>query len=205
MGTRKIVTPVGRATFVNLIEPKKTDNGGYCYEVTLLFDKTEDMSQIQAIVNEAIQEKWKGNPPKTGVVSPIRFGAWKTPQNPNGFDLDKYPEYADKWVICARSYTTMLSNGQFDLSKRPGVVGPNPLDIFDPNVDRLYSGMYGRAQINAYVPTKGNVDRVALGLSHFQKCYDGDPLGGSNGKPENAFDAFIPPAGVGNNAGLLGV
>ena len=206
MGTRKIVTPIFRASYVSLLEPKETQNGGWCYEITMIFDAEDNLDDLKALFVEAVQERWKGNPPKTGVGSPFRRGEWKSESYPAGFDLDKYPEYEGKVVVAARSYTKKLTNGAFDLSKQPGIVGPDGKGILDYQRQPLYSGMFGRAEISMYVPQKGE-PRVAVGLHNFQKCYDGESLGGSNGDPEKAFEAFAQPDGAaaGNNADLLGV
>ena len=204
MGTRIVTTPVFRASYVNLLEPKETQNGAWCYEITMIFEPNTDLENLKAIVREAMQEKWKGSPPKTGVRSPFRRGEWKSESYPQGFDLDKYPEYEGKIIVSARAYTTKLADGSFDKSRKPGVCGPDPAEIFNPQTDPLYSGMYGRASVSAYVPKVGEPS-VALGLHNFQKCYDGDPLGASNGRPENDFDVFVQPTQAGYHDDLLGI
>jgi hypothetical protein len=209
MGTRRIVTPIFRASYVSILEPKEDQNGNWVYSIAMIFDPEkikndpawEDMKQI---VMEAKKEKWPNGEPKTGVMSPFRRGEWKSETYPQGFDLDKYPEYRDKIIVSASSYTKRLGNGQFDTSKRPGVVGSNPKAIFDPEKDPIYSGMYARAEISAYVPKNPKAgDRVTFGLHHVQKCYDGEPLGISQGSPENAFGEIIPPTAEGDHADLL--
>ncbi len=216
MASRRITTPPFRGSFVNLLEPQeKTRPDGskyYVYSVTMLFDdealQFQAWKEFEAIVDEAAKERWPNGIPKTGIRSPFRYGAWKSPTNPTGFDLDKYPENEGKMVVVASAYTTVISeiNGvkQYDMSKAPGLCGPDPQAIFDPRKDPIYSGMYARACVSAYVPRNPQaVPGVSIGLHHVQKCYDGEPLGITQGRPENAFDEFIPPDAAGYHSDLL--
>jgi hypothetical protein len=212
MGTRHVITPVFRASYQYLLEPRHNEQSNtYSYSVTMILppEVVDDplFQDMQAIIQEAIQERWKGNPPKTGVKTPIRFGEWKTQTNPGGFDLDKNPEYEGNYIIYASGYTKQLSDGTFDRSTKVGIVGADPQMIFNPQQDPIYSGMYGKAEISAYVPKfkPGVPDQVCFGLHNFQKCYDGEPLSGGNGRPEDAFEAFVAPTGVGANSDLLGI
>lgn len=204
MGTRRITTPVFRASFIHLLEPALTENGKHYYGLTMIFEPDADFSGMKAIFEEAVIEKWKGNPPKTGFRSPFRRGEWKSQQYPQGYDLDKHPYYEGKIIVNANTYVTINAQGTITKGTKPTLCGPDPTAIFDPNVDPLYSGMYGRAEISAYAPKQNENPGISFSLHQFQKCYDGEPLGGASaGIPTKAFDVFIPPAGVAPSPGAF--
>lgn len=204
----QLVTPIFRAAFVHLLEPRANQNGTLCYEVTMIFDPSEvDINPLIQAYNAAVKEKWGDAPPKTGVKSPLRKGVWKSQDYPRGFDLERYPFYEGMLVCPARSYTERVGDG-VDTSKRPGIVGPDPAAMFDPHNNpnhRLYSGMYGRAEVKFYVPKArpGVEDQVAVSLQNFQKCYDGEAISGGRSKAEEVFGSFESPATQANNADLL--
>jgi len=200
MATAKVLTPLFRADFVSLLKPKKKkpgdENKPDIYEVTMIFDpevaQTDQFKRMEALIDDALFEKW-GNKPPSYFRHPIRPGVQKTRQNPDGFDLDKYPQYAGKIIVAARSY-----------GQKAGIVDANGDIMIDASPNEIYSGMYGRATVVAYgYDNEGGVG-VAFGLQHFQKCMDGDPLGGARGTAEGEFEAFAQPAQQGNNSHLLG-
>lgn len=215
MGTRNLTTPLFRASYVSLLKPKQNKNGAWAFELSMIFEpegiNTPEFQEMKKLEQEAIADFYPSGPPKTGVASPFRKGVWKSAEYPQGYDLDKYPEYEGKCIVTARSYTSVVgtdSNGnlKFDLSQKPGLCGPDPRAIFDPHgnpADKIYSGMFARAEINMYVSTKGEIPRVCVGLNNVQKCADGDPLGRTNNPPERAFDVFEQPKAEGNHAELL--
>ena len=93
--TKKIVTPVFRASFVNVLKPRLNEQSGKEeYSIKMIFDKDADLSPLAEIVQEAIKNKWGNNPPK-GLKLPVKDG--------NESDLDKYPEDKDKWVANAKN------------------------------------------------------------------------------------------------------
>lgn len=214
MASRRVKTPIFQGSYLHLLEPQeKTNDEGvknYIYSVTMIFDpsvKDDPLFQdMKNIVVETQKEKWPNGLPKTGVRSPFRRGEWKSQQYPQGFDLDKYPEYTDKIIVVATSYTSMLADGSIDVSRQPGIVMPNG-KLFPgkgPTPADIYSGVFARAEISAFVPKNAKSGPgVSFGIHHFQKCYDGKPLGISNGNPEEAFEEFVPPAGVGNHADMM--
>ena len=207
--TRKITTPIFRCSYISLLEPKETQNGSHAYSVVMIFEPDADLTELKAIFAEAVQETWKGTPPKTGIKSPFRRGEWKSESYPQGYDLDKHPEYDGKIMATASSYVKLV-NGLVPDHLKVGIVGPDPRAIFDPSKEPIYSGMYGRAEISAYVPkdaaTKKPRDMVSFTLHNFQKCKDGDPLGGGANTPaEKVFDVFEQPAAAGFHDDLLGI
>jgi hypothetical protein len=203
----KIVTPIFRASFPYLLEPKyNSESDSWLYTVTMIFeDDKETLQPMLQMLEQAKKELFPEGIPRN-FASPFRRGEWATETNSRGFDLEKYPEYEGKIIATASTYTEKLSNGQFDLSKRPGIIGPNPAAIFDGERERLYSGMWGRAEISMYRPRNPKArHRISLGLENFQKCKDGDAIGFSRSRPETVFGAFETPDAVGENDDLLDV
>lgn len=159
-----VVTDEVRFSYLNAFTPRKADeNAKAKYSVCLLIPKTnKDLkARLDAAVNAAKKEgptnkkaNWGGVIPPT-LKLPIRDG-----------DVDKPGEaaYAGMWFINANS------------DNPPGVVGPNPKDKII-SATEIYSGCYGRADINFY-PFGGKLKGIACGLNNLQKLRDGEPLAG---------------------------
>jgi len=168
--TRKIVTPVARASFVHVFQPQKNDQGKFEYRMTMIFDKDADISELKAIVKEAIKEKYGTNPPKN-LKLPIKNG--------NDLDTDKYPEYKNKIVINVKS-----------VNYPPGIIDyKTKQPITDPS--EFYSGCYCVASLVAYTyEHKSGGKGVSFGLQNIMKIKDGEPLI-SRGKAEDDFASII--------------
>ena len=163
---RQVMTPVFRASYAHVFTPKEDLGGKLKYSVAMLFDKSEDLSELKAIVKEAINEKWGGKPPK-GLKSPFKDG--------DANDNEKGDDYKNKIYINASSVT------------KPGVVDSQVNAILDTT--EFYSGCYARATVNAYAYDVKVNKGVAFGLRNIQKIKDGEPLGGRN-KAEHDFSAI---------------
>ena len=74
---RTLVTPIFRAAFVALLEPKQSENGFWSYSLTAIFEP-DDIKPLVDLFDETVKEIWKGSPPRTGVTSPFRKGEWKS-------------------------------------------------------------------------------------------------------------------------------
>lgn len=167
--SRKIITPVGRASFVHVFQPRTNDSGKLEYTMSMIFDKDTDISELKALVKEAIMEKWGNKPPKN-LKFPIKKG--------NDMDTDKYPEYKNKIVINTKS-----------VNFPPGVINRKNQPIIDPN--EFYSGAYCVASLVAYsFEHKTGGKGVAFGLQNIMKIKDGEPLI-SRGKAEDDFASII--------------
>ena len=95
---RKIVTPVFRASFVYVFTPRKNEQSGKDeYSIKMIFDKDADLSDLKAIIKEAIADKWGSNPPR-GLKLPLKDG--------NAGDTEKYPEDKDKFISLIFKHTT---------------------------------------------------------------------------------------------------
>ncbi len=165
---RKIITPPFRASFVHLITPRKNEQSGKDeYSVKMIFDKNADLSEMKAIIKEAITEKWGTNIPQ-GLKLPLKDG--------NLGNLEKYPE--DKDMIIANAKTTLT---------QPGIVNRQVQPIVDPK--EIYSGCYMVATITAYAYDKNGGRGVSFGLQNVMKWADGEPLT-NRATAESDFAAF---------------
>jgi len=70
------------------------------------------------------------------------------------------------------------------------VVDKNLNAILDP--DEVYSGCYGRVNVNFYPYDWNGTRGIAAGLNHVQKLADGERLGGGGPTVEKAFAEDIP-------------
>lgn len=204
--TDKITTPVFRVSYCYLLKPSQNEDGKWAYRVTMIFEPDADLSGLARIAKQAKDEKW-GNTPPLNLRTPFRRGETQTEQNPRGYDLDKNPEYRDKIIVSAMAGCSVVDEpDKWDASKQPGLVDANNQLIINPTDKDIYSGMYARATLVAfaYAPKKGTPG-IGFGLQNFQKCYDGERIGGSRGNAENDFQPFIAPAGVGNHDDLLAI
>lgn len=177
---RKVYTPVFRASFAHVFTPRLNQlSGKEEYSVKMIFDKDANFTDMTAIVQEAIQEKWGTNPPKN-IKLPFKDG--------NQGDTDKYPEDKDK-IICTAK--TMIAP--------PGVVNRQCQPIMDPK--EIYSGCYMIATVTAYA--YDNIAKgVAFGLQNLMKWEDGEPLV-SRASAEDDFAKF---SGAAENAeNILGI
>lgn len=215
-----VTTPVFRASFCDLLAPKEgknqdgSPNGVFSYSITMIFDpeafQTPEGQKFKAAIDNVIKETWPNGAPKTGVIMPWRKGEWKTPENPRGYDLDKYPAYEGKIIATASAYTTRNPDGTFPAHEAPQLVGPNVNEEFWPTSNpkhALYSGMWGRASVRVYKPKNAQAgNRISLWLCGFQKFKDDAPLGGSGPiDVTREFSSFDVPTEEGTNSDLLGL
>ena len=55
--SRKIITPVFRASFVHVITPRRNEQSGKDeYSIKMIFDKDADLGEMKALIKEAIAE-----------------------------------------------------------------------------------------------------------------------------------------------------
>lgn len=191
---RRVMTPIAMCSFPKLTTPRKqtSDNGTVTdvYEVDLLFEKGTDLTELKKLAEEAKQLQW-GDKQPSFVKSGFKKGVQKDEQNPTGYDIKKYPEYAGKIIVTARSY-----------NMAPGVVDHNVQEIIDPN--ELYGGMLGRATVRAcaYDNPKGGCG-ITFALVNFQKTGEGTRLGRQKVSADDDFEPFQQPAAAGNHTDLF--
>ena len=177
----KTITPVFRATWVNLFEKDKQGK----YSLTMLFDPEDDLKKcpgqdnvkhkfkmsLKQIVMQAIKEKWGDKTPKN----------LKLPFHEQDEDYDGYADHG--FYAAARSP-----------KRKPYVVDTNQTPLTD---EEFYSGCYAQAIVHAYPfdfedKEKGVKSRgVSLTLHGVIKIKDGERLGGGGvSNPENDFEAM---------------
>lgn len=141
------------------------------YSVSVIIPKT-DVATINKI-NAAIEEgkklgatsKWGGKIPAK-LKTPLRDGDEEKPDD---------AAYANSYFFNCSSV------------KRPNVVDLELNEILDQTA--VYSGCYGRVNVNFYpYDTNGNRG-IAVGLNSVQKIADGEALGGSAPSLKEAFGA----------------
>jgi hypothetical protein len=166
---RNFITPVGRASYANVWEPKEMPNGEMMYSVAILFPKgnEDDIKSIKRAIMSAAKEKWgedKTKWPKQ-LDNPLRDGDVKA--DDGGGD-----SYRGNFFLNTKAKVA------------PGIVGPNAKPLM--NQDDFYSGCWCRAQINLYGYDKAGNKGVGVGLSNLMKVKDDDRLDNRM----NATDAF---------------
>jgi hypothetical protein len=170
-----VTTGEVRLSYCNLTQPKAQPGQEPKYSVLVLIPKTD--LQTKATIDAAIQEatqtaiagKWNGTAPQV-VPNPIHDGdGLKSTGDPYG------DECKGHWVF----------NCSAKADRKPRVVDLNLQDIIDPS--EIYSGMYGRVNVNFYAYNFNGKKGIGVGLNHVQKTRDGEALGGTAMSVEAAF------------------
>jgi len=158
----KIVTKEFRVSFPHVFKPSGFEGQDPKYSITMLFDKSTDISDLKALATQVAKEKWpKGIP--SSMRKPFRDGDEEKP------DTDGY---ANTIFVRASSKT------------KPGVVDTDLQPILDEN--DFYGGCYARAEITCFAYDFAGNKGVSFGLNHVQKLRDGDSFSG-RGTAEQAF------------------
>jgi hypothetical protein len=189
MATASFVTPVFRASYMNVFEPgKPNDKGKRKYEVTMLFPKGCDLSVLKKAALEVMTEKFGSDQAKwpKNVHVPFRDQGEKAAAD--GEPSNGYEKGAI--FVAARS------------DRKPGIVDANRQPIIDPST--FYSGCYARAQIHAYWFDAEKKKGVTFGLDNIQMVKEGEPFGAGRQNAETAFEPIADAdAGGGTNATSL--
>lgn len=177
-----ITTGEVRLGYVHLDKPFAQMNGQEAkYSVQVLVPKTDVATKaaIDAAIQEAtqygLQNSWNGVAPQV-IPNPVHDGdGLKSTGEPYG------PECKGCWVFSASAKA----------DRKPRVVDLQLQDIINPS--DIYSGMYGRVNVNFYPYNFNGRKGIGVGLNHVQKTRDGEALGGGSVSVEAAFGA---PAAV---------
>lgn len=156
---RKCVTPKFRASYANVFVPTAIEEGQpKKYNITMLFDKTADLSELKRAVLYAAKEAWGPDQKKWPAKRrmPFRDGNVEKPD---------MPEYKDKIFIYASS------------KERPGIVDQAKQSITEESGD-FYSGCFARASLIAFHFKKAGNEGISFALQNLQKWSDGEKLGG---------------------------
>lgn len=198
-------TPEFRVSFPKVFEPEKNDlNDKMEYSVQALFPREADLSALKQLCKRACEAKWGNNIP-TNLRLPFRdqsdkplkdkeTGAVVKDENGNPV-LRPGHEAGAIFVTLKTTY-------------KPSVVDENVQDIIDPA--KFYGGCYAIAAVHAFAYDRRGNQGVRLGLDAIQKTRDGESLGGTRVKPEEAFRPVEPgtttedsPATAGTGAASL--
>lgn len=173
MAETSIITNLVRFSYVHIFEKASIDGGTPQYSVALLIPKNDrdGIKKIKAAIDAAIEEG-KG-----------ALGIKDTSKLPKGF---KHPlRDGDEEKEGDPAYEGMYFMNAVTKNRRPGIVDRNRKEIIDP--EQVYSGCYGRADVNFYAFNVSGNKGVACGLNNIQKVKEGEPLSGVN-DAASAFD-----------------
>lgn len=161
----KITTGKVRFSYVNVFEPKATQNGQEKYSITLLIPKSDTftLNLIQGAIKEAKEqylEKGKGKQLPSNLKHTIHDGDG---ERPNGGEFG---------AECKGHFVMTVSSNTM-----PVIIDAQKKIITDPK--EVYSGCYGRAIINFFVYDTQGSKGVSAGLQAIMKLHDGEPLSGA--------------------------
>ncbi len=178
----KVVTGVVRLSFVHVWEPTAMQDGGkqkYSCQILIPKSDKETLKKIKAAIEVAKQEGlplWGGKLPPV-LKMPLRDGDLEKP------DDETYAGHY--WIGCTSS-------------QQPGVLDSDKNEMLDKT--KLYSGCYGKVDINFYAfpsknatgPARANKG-IACGLNNILKVKDGPALGGGRESAKVVFaDVEVP-------------
>lgn len=167
----KVITPVGRASFPNLIKSRLNEMSGKSeYSVDILFDKKTDLSKLKDLVDSTIKERWGTKIPKV-LIQPIKDGdGTKRNGEPYG------EEYHGHYFVTVKN------------TRKPGVVDSQNEDILTE--EEIYGGCYIRASINAFAYDRSGNCGVSFSLNNVQKVKDGEAFGAARVAAADEFDVI---------------
>ena len=160
----RVTTPEGTLSFPHLLQPKSSDDGDPPkHSCTLIFDKGQDLSNVEAAIEAAVQrgveKKWGGTRPAK-LVLPIKDGNEKTDA-----EGKQRPEFADRMYITASC----------SAEEKPRVVDASTQPITDPS--EVYGGARARLAVSAFPWTFKGKKGVSLYLKNVQITGEGTPFG----------------------------
>lgn len=163
-----VTTEKARLSYVHLFKPYAAMQGQEeKFSVTVLIPKTdvETMARINAAIEAAkqkgITEKWNGACPPI-VPTPVYDGDGVRPSDGMPFG----EECKGHWVFTASA----------KVDYPPEVVDKMGNPII--NQSEVYSGMYGRVNVNFFPYSFGGKKGIGCGLGPVQKLEDGKPCQG---------------------------
>jgi Protein of unknown function (DUF2815) len=159
------VTPIFRVSFSHVWQPEKRDDGKKVWSVTGIFEE-KDLAEMRKLAKECGLAKW---PKAKGIKQPFRKGVDKD-EDPNGYDLDKYPEYKGKVIVGLKSYNRPIKvvYNRIDPDTKQRV----PIE----DEEDFVSGCYARAAVSFFTYDQGGNKGVSVGITSLVKIRDGEPL-----------------------------
>lgn len=168
---------VVRFSYLHVFEPQAMQGSTKKkYSVSLIIDKTdtENLNKVRRGIELATQ---------AGLTTKLGGAVRPTDKNPLRDGDTERPNdeaYRGKYFV----------NASCGEAQAPGIVDKNRRPIMDKT--EVYSGMFGRANINFYAFNTNGNRGIACGLNHIQKIADGEPLSGRL-NAEDAFDDGYEP------------
>ena len=183
----KVLTGVVRLSYVNLVTPRASKQGGDPkYSATLLIPKSDVATikdieaSMQAAYNDGVSKKWGGARPQ------MKQLLW----DGDGLRQSGLP-FGDE---CKGHYVLTAST-----KNKPQVVGIDNVNCeLAPN--DIYSGMYARVTINLFPYDAEGSKGVGCGLGNVMKTSDGEPLAGGASAASDFADVGATTAPVQNQA-----
>lgn len=179
-----VTTGKARLSYVHLFKPYEAMQGQEeKFSVTILVPKsdTDTMARIHAAIEAAKQkgtaEKWNGVCPPI-VPTPVYDGDGVRPSDGMPFG----EECKGHWVFTASAKADYP----------PEVVDKMGNPII--NQSEVYSGMYGRVNVNFFPYSFSGKKGIGCGLGPVQKLEDGETLSGGHVSAAQAFGAPQPAA-----------
>lgn len=183
MAIDKILTPEFRVAFPSVFKKRAYGDGEAKFTVTMLFDKSVDLSVLKKAADAALNETWSN--PKTRP---------KKLNNPflDGDEVD-WDGFAGKTYVRATSLYP------------PGIVDRRRQLITEE--ENFYAGCWARGTINAFTYDKKGNRGVSFGLQNLQFIRDDEAFTGRT-PPEEDFedlpdedgDGALAPADLGDLA-----
>lgn len=178
--TNITIGPV-RLSYARLFEPEAMKEGDpKKYSTSAIIPKSDKatLAKIAAAIEAAkvVGKESKFGGKMSGLKTPLRDGDEERAEN---------DEYAGSMFLNANS------------NQRPGIVDINRNPIMDKDV--VYSGCYGYLNLTFYPYNFNGTRGIAVGLNHFMKTKDGEPLSGGI----SVDDAFSDVDAADDADGLL--
>lgn len=181
-----VTTGRARLSFVHLFKPYAfTPGQEEKYSCTILIPKTDTdtMSRINAAIEAAkargVSDKWGGVQPPV-IPTPVYDGDGVRPSDGTAFG----PECKGHWVFTASAKADYA----------PEIVDKMGNPII--NQSEIYSGIYGRVNVNFYPYAFGGKKGIGCGLGPVMKLEDGESLGGGAPSAAQVFGTPQPAAQV---------
>ena len=160
----QVVTGVVRLSYLNVFKPRAAAEGqDEKYSACLLIPKT-DKETVRAI-RAACEAARLGSAALYGGKVPEKL---KLPIHDGDGEMPNGGEYGPE---CKGMYVINASSKQ-----QPGLVDKRLNPILDST--ELYSGAWGRVDVNFYAYNVNGNRGIACGLNNIQKIRDDEPLGG---------------------------
>jgi hypothetical protein len=181
MSVASFVTGESRLSYVNVMEPRKNEDGSEQYSITVLVPKTdtETVNAIQAAIQAAseygAEKTWSGKTPGK-IFNPMHDG--------DGL-RDNGEPFGEE---CKGCFVFTANNKK----EKPQVVDENGNDILVAS--NIYSGCYGRVYVDVFPYNHNGKCGVGFKLGPVQKLRDGEPLAGRTPTAAEVFGAPKPQA-----------